>query len=144
VFSQFLQDALDSNVNPIAFSSAAHYRRISSFRSSTCFLVASSLWPQTRRRKSTTGRSTRKRAYPTCRSASPIRRLLFAAMDPAHAGPSYTAASALLPLTVANQWKPTVLFCGGSNVDDTIPPDRQSSQQATSDKVRGNATASRS
>jgi len=44
----------------------------------------------------------------------------------------FTAASALLPLTVANNWTPEIMFCGGSNQDDRIDALKMSSGRATS------------
>lgn len=44
----------------------------------------------------------------------------------------WTAASALLPLTVANNWTPEVMFCGGSTEDDTKDAITLSSQAVTS------------
>ncbi|KAM0749961.1 copper radical oxidase [Meredithblackwellia eburnea MCA 4105] len=43
-----------------------------------------------------------------------------------------SAASALLPLTVANNWTPEVLFCGGSTADTEINPVKLSSQDPAS------------
>lgn len=44
----------------------------------------------------------------------------------------WTAASALLPLTVANDWTPEIMFCGGSTIDDTKDAITLSSQAVTS------------
>ena len=53
-----------------------------------------------------------------------------------------TAASALLPLTVANNWQPEILFCGGSTVNTEINPVMLSSQDpAASQCVRMVLTA---
>jgi len=39
----------------------------------------------------------------------------------------YTAAAALLPLTVANNWTPEILFCGGSTINEKLAATKQSS-----------------
>lgn len=44
----------------------------------------------------------------------------------------FTAASALLPLTIANKWTPEVFFCGGSTVNDQIAAYNMSSETPAS------------
>ncbi|KZT56997.1 copper radical oxidase [Calocera cornea HHB12733] len=45
-----------------------------------------------------------------------------------------TGTAVLLPMTVANRFTPTVMICGGSTVDDTMPGYEMSSQTPASDQ----------
>ena len=45
-----------------------------------------------------------------------------------------TATAALLPLSSSNGWTPTILICGGSAIDDTLPGYLINSQDAASDQ----------
>lgn len=46
----------------------------------------------------------------------------------------WSAGAVLLPLTPENHYKPEVLLCGGSTIDDTLPPSELSSQTPASNQ----------
>ncbi|KAL8291911.1 hypothetical protein RQP46_002169 [Phenoliferia psychrophenolica] len=105
IYSKFLHDALNTNLFPVTYL----------LPSGDIFVAANTMAMVYSWKKNT------ERRLPTIPNGVQI---------------SYpaTAASALLPLTVANNWTPEVLFCGGSTVNTQINPVMLSSQDPASNQ----------
>ncbi|GAA6006170.1 hypothetical protein JCM10207_000549 [Rhodosporidiobolus poonsookiae] len=113
-YSQFLHDALDSNLYPIMYT----------LPSGELFIAANRIamiynWE--------TGNSAL-RAFPaTSRLTFPPptehRKALPGGVTVTYPA---SAASALLPMTIANNWTPSILFCGGTTADLDADPSKMS------------------
>ncbi|KAK4703032.1 glutathione S-transferase, partial [Phenoliferia sp. Uapishka_3] len=105
IYSKFLHDALDTNLFPVTYL----------LPDGTIFVAANTMAMIYNWKKNT------ERRLPTIPNGVQI---------------SYpaTAASALLPLTVANNWTPEILFCGGSTANTQINPVYLSSQTPASNQ----------
>lgn len=110
--NQFLHDVLNSNLFPVVFTLPSGFIFVGANKLAMLYDPVTNT---ERRLKSFPNGVTVRRAPPSLRAKPDL---------PRHSQITYPSSTAavLLPLTIANNWQPEVLFCGGTTANVEAQP----------------------